>query len=222
MRETRRRAACFARRSPGSGRTCVCCTRALSRSSSRRRAARADGARDAEHHTDQLSSSSSTRRPASPAYRCQGISASHRLAAGRSRSSLPRPRGDAAQRHPPHAAAYIKDATGNLRDRLHAGPPPARRRRRVHHRGELDALARAAACDTQGTFSGLQRANRRADHSGAAIAASQAACRAQVTLRDVLEGPDLDRIKVAVDRLRDDQHADGKAVARRVLGRAPS
>ena len=46
------------------------------------------------------------------------------------------------------------------------------------------------------------------------------ACRAQVSLRDVLLGHDIATVKAQIDRLQTIGVADGEAVARRVVGRA--
>jgi hypothetical protein len=102
---------------------------------------------------------------------------------------------------PPHAAAYIKDATGNLHEIVFV---PERRRLDIdvvstigehstHSHEQLLATLKERFPDFTVHIAGpsFWRGDRRV----------AAACRAQVTLRDVLEGPDLDRIKAAVDRL---------------------
>jgi hypothetical protein len=102
---------------------------------------------------------------------------------------------------PPHAAAYIKDATGNLHEIVFV---PERRRLDVdvvstigeysaHSHEQLIAALEEGFQGFAVTIAGpsFWRGDRRV----------AAACRAQVTLRDVLEGTDLDRIKLAVDRL---------------------
>lgn len=102
---------------------------------------------------------------------------------------------------PPHAAAYIKDATGNLHEIVFV---PERRRLDIdivstigeysaHSHDQLLTMLkeRFPGFDVRIAGPSFWRGDRRV----------AAACRAQVTLRDVLEGSDLDRIKVAVDRL---------------------
>jgi hypothetical protein len=102
---------------------------------------------------------------------------------------------------PPHAAAYIKDATGNLHEIVFV---PDRRRLDVdvvstigensvhsHEQLVVTLKERFTGFDVRIAGPSFWRGDRRV----------AAACRAQVTLRDVLEGADLDRIKAAVDRL---------------------
>jgi hypothetical protein len=101
---------------------------------------------------------------------------------------------------PPHAAVYIKDATGNLHEIVFM---PDRRRLDVdvvstigensaHSHEQLLATLKERFPEFSVQIAGptFWRGDRRV----------AAACRAQVTLRDVLEGPDLDRTK-GVDRL---------------------
>lgn len=102
----------------------------------------------------------------------------------------------------PHAAAYVQDATGNLHEIVYV---PDKRRIDV----ETVSTAGESSPDARERFvAALHRAFP--DHRIRVVRASwmrgdrrvASACRAQVTLRDVLMGPDLDRTKVAVDRLQ--------------------
>lgn len=102
----------------------------------------------------------------------------------------------------PHAAAYLRDAAGDLHELVYV---PGERRidiETVSTMGECsaDGHQRFVAA-VRGAFPALRvrvvgpswlRGDRRVAH----------ACRAQVTLRDVLADPDLDRTKVAIERLR--------------------
>ena len=101
----------------------------------------------------------------------------------------------------PHAAAYVQDASGELHELVFV--PDARRLDIdiVSTIGENSPASHDRLVATlKERFPGLAvhiagpswlRGDRRV----------AAACRAQVTLRDVLTGADLDRIKLAIDRL---------------------
>lgn len=102
----------------------------------------------------------------------------------------------------PHAAAYVEDSAGHLHEIVFI--PDSRKIDvdSVSTMGESTPEARAqfiAAlvqrfpdCKVRTTGISWLRGDRRVAN----------ACRAQVTLRDVLTGPDLDRTRVAVDRLQ--------------------
>jgi hypothetical protein len=101
----------------------------------------------------------------------------------------------------PHAAAYVQDASGDLHELVFI--PDGRRldvdvvstigENSPASHDRLVATLRERFPDLTVRIAGPSwlRGDRRV----------AAACRAQVTLRDVLTGPDLDRIKLAVDRL---------------------
>ena len=101
----------------------------------------------------------------------------------------------------PHAAAYVEDASGDLHELVFV--PDARRLDVdvVSTIGENSPASHDRFIATvKERFPGLSvrvagpswvRGDRRV----------AAACRAQVTLRDVLTAPDLDRIKLSIDRL---------------------
>ena len=102
----------------------------------------------------------------------------------------------------PHAAAYVQEPAGDLHEIVYI---PDKRRidvETVSTVGENSPEAR------ERFVAALHRAFP--DHRIRVVRASwmrgdrrvASACRAQVTLRDVLTGPDLDRTKVAVDRLQ--------------------
>ena len=101
----------------------------------------------------------------------------------------------------PHAAAYVQDASGDLHELVYV--PDARRI-------DIDVVSTIGenSPDSHDRFVSTIRerfpgyiiriagpSSLRGDRRVAA------ACRAQVTLRDVLTGADIDRIKTAVDRL---------------------
>ena len=103
---------------------------------------------------------------------------------------------------PPHAAAYLKDAEGNLHELVHI---PAKRRI------EVDAASTLHDCSSEGRLRFLQMLSQRfPDYRVSATPISWIkgdrrvadACRAQVSLHDVLLGPDLDRTQAAVGRLQ--------------------
>jgi hypothetical protein len=102
----------------------------------------------------------------------------------------------------PHAAAYVQDASGNIHELVYI---PTRAR------VDVDVVSTMGECSPEGhshfveelkrRFPDLRirvirpsflRGDRRVAH----------ACRAQVALRDVLVGSDLERTKIAVDRLQ--------------------
>jgi hypothetical protein len=106
------------------------------------------------------------------------------------------------ERIDPHAAAYIQDASGNLHEVVYTP-----RRRRV----EIDAVSTLGECSIEsreGLVTSLKakfpgytvRIATPSRLRGAYRVAN--ACRAQVTLRDVLLAPDFDRIKTGIDRLQ--------------------
>jgi hypothetical protein len=102
---------------------------------------------------------------------------------------------------PPHVAAYVEDATGNLHEVVYL---PGRRRidvEVVSTMGECTAEAHERFVAALGQrFPGVRvRVLRPSWLKGDVRVADS--CRAQVTLRDVLLGADLDRTKAAVDRL---------------------
>jgi hypothetical protein len=102
----------------------------------------------------------------------------------------------------PHAAAYLQDRDGNLHEVVYI--PDACRidvdtvstigeRSPASHEGLVAELNRRfPACKVTIVGPSWIRGDLRVAK----------ACRAQVTLRDVLTGPDLDRTKAAVDRLQ--------------------
>ena len=103
---------------------------------------------------------------------------------------------------PPHAAGYIQDAGGDLHELVYI---PDKRRIDmdiVSTMGEHDE-------DSRGRLVAMLR-ERFPQHAVRVVHPSRVrgeyrvanACRAQVALRDVLMGPDLDRTKAAVDRLQ--------------------
>jgi hypothetical protein len=106
-----------------------------------------------------------------------------------------------AERIDPHAAAYVQDASGDLHELVYV--PDARRI-------DIDivsTIGENSAASHERFVSGLRE--RFPGHHVRIAGPSwlrgdrrvAEACRAQVTLRDVLTGSDLDRIKTAVDRL---------------------
>jgi hypothetical protein len=106
------------------------------------------------------------------------------------------------ERIPPHAAAYVQDRGGDLHEVVCI--PDARRI-------DIDSVSTLGErSDASQDRLGRALAERFPGFSIKVIGPSWVrgdlrvakACRAQVTLRDVLTGPDLDRIKRAVDRLQ--------------------
>jgi hypothetical protein len=102
----------------------------------------------------------------------------------------------------PHAAAYLQDAANDLHEIVYV---PRERRIDVdvvstmgeHSPASRDRLVAALAERFPGTSIRIVRPSRlRGEYRVAA------ACRAQVPLRDVLTGPDLEKTKAAVDRLQ--------------------
>jgi hypothetical protein len=102
----------------------------------------------------------------------------------------------------PHAAAYVRDRSDNLHEIVYI---PGKRRI------DVETTSTVGECTPEARkqfIAGLRRAFP--DHSVRVVRPSwmrgdrrvAGACRAQVTLRDVLMGPDLDRTKIAVDRLQ--------------------
>lgn len=102
----------------------------------------------------------------------------------------------------PHAAAYVRDAAGELHELVYVPGEERVDIETVSTMGECsaDGHERFVAA-VRGAFPALRvrvagpswlRGDRRVAH----------ACRAQVTLREVLMGPDLDRTKAAIERLR--------------------
>jgi hypothetical protein len=102
----------------------------------------------------------------------------------------------------PHVAAYVQDATGNLHEVVFIPD-----RRHI----DVDVVSTMGECseDAHERFVATLR-RRFPDHRVRVVRASwikgdvrvARACRAQVALRDVLMGDDLDRTKAAVDRLQ--------------------
>jgi hypothetical protein len=102
----------------------------------------------------------------------------------------------------PHAAAYVEDRSGNLHEVVYI---PDRRRIDV----EVVSTMGECTADAHQQFVAALRqrfAGRRVHVLSTSWLKGDVrvanACRAQVSLRDVLLGPDLDRTKVAVDRLQ--------------------
>ena len=102
----------------------------------------------------------------------------------------------------PHAAAYVQDQSGNLHEIVFF--PDERRL-------EVDAVSTIGECTPDSHVSLLATLRSRfPDHRIVVAGASwlrgdlrvAKACRAQVTLRDVLMGENLDRIRIAIDRLQ--------------------
>jgi hypothetical protein len=102
----------------------------------------------------------------------------------------------------PHAAAYVQDTDGHLHEIVYT--PSSRRI-------DLDVVSTMyeSAPDAVDRFVKALSAHfpdcRVREARPSWIRGDQrvaAACRAQVALRDVLSGPDLDRLKTAVDRLQ--------------------
>jgi hypothetical protein len=101
----------------------------------------------------------------------------------------------------PHAAVYLQDVDGDLHELVYV--PDARRidvdvvstigenRPASHDRLVAALRERCPGFDVRVIGPSWIRGDRRVAR----------ACRAQVTLRDILVGPDIDRIKAAVDRL---------------------
>ena len=102
----------------------------------------------------------------------------------------------------PHAAAYVKDQTGDLHEVVYV--PDERRL-------DVDIVSTIGECSPEAhrrfvarlkqefpsfTVRVVRPSRLRGEHRVAK------ACRAQVALRDVLMGPDLERTKAAVDRLQ--------------------
>jgi hypothetical protein len=103
---------------------------------------------------------------------------------------------------PPHAAAYVEDAGGHLHEVVYIPD-----RRRI----DVDVVSTMGECSSEAHalfVAGLKQrfAGERVHVVGASWLKGDlrvaSACRAQVSLRDVLLGPDLDRTKAAVDRLQ--------------------
>ena len=106
------------------------------------------------------------------------------------------------ERIDPHAAAYIQDASGDLHEVVYT---PGRRR------VGMDAVSTVGLCWPE-SGAGLVTSLRAKfpGHAVRIVSPSRLrgayrvanACRAQVTLRDVLLAADLDRVKVGIDRLQ--------------------
>jgi hypothetical protein len=102
----------------------------------------------------------------------------------------------------PHAAAYVEDSSGGLHELVYVPDEHGiqvdtvstmfERSPEQHEQFVRDLVSRFPGCKV--TVSG--RSWLKGD-----LRVSKA-CRAQVPLRDVLTGPDLDRTKIAVDRLQ--------------------
>src|SRR6185436_17002810 len=160
----KKRVVCCATRWRLSARTCACFTRTSSRGSaaSRRGVRRGGRARDADRTSCHLPTVSRHGQHVRSRAGDKDLPPSHRLTAHRSCSSVPRPRSDAPQRHPAARGRVHKGCDRQPpRGRLCARTAAPGRRRRVHHRGELDAFARAVAGDAEGTVSGLHGSHRR-------------------------------------------------------------
>ena len=102
----------------------------------------------------------------------------------------------------PHAAAYVEDVKGNLHEVVYIPD-----RRRI----DVDVVSTMGECSGEGhdqfvsalrdRFAGLHVQVLGTSWLKGDVRVANA-CRAQVSLRDVLLGPDLDRTRVAVDRLQ--------------------
>jgi hypothetical protein len=102
----------------------------------------------------------------------------------------------------PHIAAYVRDRTGDLHEAVWTP-----KERRI----DVDVASTINECTPESHASFIAAlAKRFADHDVHATPVSWLrgdrrvadACRAQVTLREVLTGPDLGRTRTAVDRLQ--------------------
>lgn len=102
----------------------------------------------------------------------------------------------------PHAAAYIQDASGNLHEVIYV---------RDDRRIDIDVVSTMGECTPESRERLVATLRSRfPEHTTNVMYPSrlrgeyrvQTACRAQVALRDVLAGPDLDRTKAAIDRLQ--------------------
>ena len=101
----------------------------------------------------------------------------------------------------PHAAAYVEDQSGSLHEIVYIPDD-----RRI----EIDVVSTLGECTPESRTRLVATLSER--YPGYEIKVVQPprfggyrvaeACRAQVTLRDVLLGPDLNRTKAAVDRLQ--------------------
>lgn len=102
----------------------------------------------------------------------------------------------------PHTAAYVRDAEGHLHEAVYI---PRARRLDV----EVASTMGECTAESQARFIEALRA-RFPDHDVRVVPPSRVrgeyrvmnACRAHVSLREVLTGDDLDRTKAAVDRLQ--------------------
>jgi hypothetical protein len=102
----------------------------------------------------------------------------------------------------PHAAAYLQDRDGHLHEVVCI--PEARRVDvdTVSTIGERSSASHEKLCaELRRRFPGWKIAEVGPSWVRGDLRVAKA-CRAQVTLRDVLTGPDLDRTKAAVDRLQ--------------------
>ncbi len=102
----------------------------------------------------------------------------------------------------PHAAAYVQDGSGDLHELVYV--PDARRI-------DIDVVSTIAENSPTSHERLISTLRERFPGMRIRIAGPSwlrgdrrvaKACRAQITLRDVLTGPDLDRINAAVDRLQ--------------------
>jgi len=102
----------------------------------------------------------------------------------------------------PHAAAYIEDASGDLHEVVYVPRT---------HRIDVDAVSTMFERSPESHERLIAELKKRfPDYSTRVTRLSwlrgdlrvAGACRAQVPLRDVLTGPDIDRTKAAVDRLQ--------------------
>jgi hypothetical protein len=103
---------------------------------------------------------------------------------------------------PPHVAAYVEDRSGNLHEVVYL---PDRRRIDVEVASTMGECSGEAhdqfVADLKQRFAGERVQVLTASWLRGDVRVADS-CRAQVSLRDVLLGPDLDRTKLAVDRLR--------------------
>lgn len=102
----------------------------------------------------------------------------------------------------PHVAAYVQDAGGDLHEVVHV--PAAQRL-------DVEVASTMGECSSASRERFIADLGRHfPDHAVRVVQPSRlrgeyrvvAACRAQVSLRDVLTGTDLDKTKLAVDRLQ--------------------
>lgn len=102
----------------------------------------------------------------------------------------------------PHAAAYVEDRTGNLHEVVFTPHD---------HRIDMDVVSTMYECSPEAHKEFMEALTRRFPDDQVRVNPISwlrgdrrvaNACRAQVSLRDVLSGVDLDRTQTAVDRLQ--------------------